>query len=234
MGFNRSFSPQETLELHVPDYFVENDPLLSYSTRLHDMETHTCTKKPINFIKQEIKTEEEEEEPTGNGVQLGVESWRLDHDYCDAIKVKIEPKQEEYSLRPKSLKNGFSKAAKKLDFQMIRWPRDALYIPYEVGEKFEYMNEMEQAYFCDCCDPSKKRKRKESTSSSSGSETSSDEDETTGESAKTSARNSDEESVCSKSDSTSLNSVKNGSSSNGSAPPGWFGKGRRTKKHRTT
>ena len=76
----------------MPDYCVENDPLLSYSTRLHSMEDHTCTKLPINFcVKQEeIKTEPAES--NGNSKKVPekiVESWKLDHDYC-RLDVKSE------------------------------------------------------------------------------------------------------------------------------------------------
>ena len=52
----------------IPKYCGSNDPLLSYTTRLHPLEVHTTTRQPINSIpyndqsenteiKREIKTE---------------------------------------------------------------------------------------------------------------------------------------------------------------------------------
>ena len=55
----------------TPKYCGSNDPLLSYTTRLHPLEEHTTTRQPINSIpfndqpdeteiKREIKTEHED------------------------------------------------------------------------------------------------------------------------------------------------------------------------------
>jgi hypothetical protein len=52
----------------IPKYCGSNDPLLSYTTRLHPLEAHTTNRQPINSIpyndqpenteiKREIKTE---------------------------------------------------------------------------------------------------------------------------------------------------------------------------------
>ena len=54
--------------MNVPEYHGSNDPLLSYTTRLHPLEAHTTTRQPIdttpyinetseNGVKTEIKTE---------------------------------------------------------------------------------------------------------------------------------------------------------------------------------
>ena len=54
--------------MNVPEYYGSNDPLLSYTTRLHPLEAHTTTRQPIatisyiddtsdNDVKEEIKTE---------------------------------------------------------------------------------------------------------------------------------------------------------------------------------
>jgi len=56
----------ETLEYKVPDYCVENDPLLSYSTSLHSSEEHTCTKLPINAFNVSVKQEPPAEIKTEN------------------------------------------------------------------------------------------------------------------------------------------------------------------------
>ena len=60
------FCRQETLEYKVPDYCVENDPLLSYSTSLHSSEEHTCTKLPINAFNVSVKQEPPAEIKTEN------------------------------------------------------------------------------------------------------------------------------------------------------------------------
>ena len=48
-------------------------------------------------------------------------------------------------IRPEMSSNGLvrHKPNKILDFKTIEWPRDALYIPYPFGEKFEYMADIE-------------------------------------------------------------------------------------------
>ena len=61
----------EALDFRVPDYCVDNDPLLSYSTPLHSEEHHTCTKLPINVAKTEIKTEPADHDNT-NGTTVKV------------------------------------------------------------------------------------------------------------------------------------------------------------------
>ena len=55
----------------TPKYCGSNDPLLSYTTRLHPLEEHTTSRQPINSIpyndqldeteiKREIKTKHED------------------------------------------------------------------------------------------------------------------------------------------------------------------------------
>merc|ERR1719414_1816636 len=79
------------------------------------IQPHTCTKKPIDFVKQEIKTEPNSSSDdnqqvaaengnntscnsSGNGTMIqptvAFESWRLDHDYCGSVVVKTEIKLE--------------------------------------------------------------------------------------------------------------------------------------------
>ena len=45
--------------MNVPDYYSANDPLLSYTTRLHPMETHTTTRQPIDTTSCNEQTSED-------------------------------------------------------------------------------------------------------------------------------------------------------------------------------
>ena len=49
--------------MHVPKYFGSNDPLLSYTTRLHPMETHTTTRQVINTIPYNDNSHDREDKP---------------------------------------------------------------------------------------------------------------------------------------------------------------------------
>ena len=43
----------------IPEYCGTNDPLLSYTTRLHPQETHTTHRLPINSISYDDKSSED-------------------------------------------------------------------------------------------------------------------------------------------------------------------------------
>ena len=62
----------------IPKYCGANDPLLSYTTRLHPLEVHTTTRQPINAIPyndksddSEIKTEIKTENGDVKTINLG-------------------------------------------------------------------------------------------------------------------------------------------------------------------
>ena len=65
--------------MNVPKYCGSNDPLLSYTTRLHPMEAHTTTRQPINTIPyndksndNEVKTEVKTEIKDANIINIGM------------------------------------------------------------------------------------------------------------------------------------------------------------------
>ena len=51
---------KDYLAMTVPKYCGSNDPLLSYTTRLHPMEAHTTARQPINTIPYNDKSNENE------------------------------------------------------------------------------------------------------------------------------------------------------------------------------
>ena len=124
--------------------------------------------------------------------------------------------------------------SKRIEYENIMWPRDALYISYR-EEKFEYIAETEAQndtpYYCDCCDPSRQKssKRQYSESDDEDDEENNDEDESEDEV----DQDCDDENS-SETSKTTENKTENNSAANNHAPktstqPGWFGKGRRKK-----
>lgn len=152
--------------------------------------------------------------------------------------------QQQANKKGKFVKSGV------LDYKTIVWPRDALYLPYQ--SEFEFIKPSdvigEDAFCCDCCDPAKKRgrrkKRRGSQSDCSSddedeeeddSDDQGDEEEDDGDKTDGKAEMSDSESTSSSS--TTATTATNGSGSKPTTPaptvtnqPGWFGKGRTTKK----
>lgn len=190
------------LEIEVPEYFAGNDPLLTYATPLHPQEEHTTSRQELIG-----KVEEEAADESSNSSFNDVKSWSLDHSY-------LPPEQCSTKKRGKLVKS------KKIQYKNIMWPRDALYISYK-DTKFEFVSEVDaqgdnQAYYCDCCDPSRQKKRQ--YSSDEEEEDNEDEDELEQE-----AEDETSSSVDSKAEKTENNTPKQ------TTQPGWFGKGRRKK-----
>ena len=89
---NPYFFLQAHLEIEVPNYYAENDPLLTYSTPLHDLEEHTTTREElIGKVKTTNGdgTEEAADETSNGSNESDVKSWSLDHAYLPNEIVKI-------------------------------------------------------------------------------------------------------------------------------------------------
>ena len=81
----------------IPEYCGTNDPLLSYTTRLHPQETHTTHRLPINSISyddkssediKEIKNEIKTEPGTLSSVNLGKVM----------IRIQLQPRKSSFNL----------------------------------------------------------------------------------------------------------------------------------------
>jgi len=208
------------LEIEVPNYYAENDPLLTYSTPLHSMEEHTTTREEL-IGKQDDgdggRRPSADSSASNGSNESDVKSWALDHAYVP----------NEIGSKPKPNKGKLVKS-KKLDYRNIMWPRDALYISYK-DDKFEYINDLEAqdepTYYCDCCDPARQKKRAYSDDSS---EEESDEDEDEDEDLEDEDKASTTSSSETKTDQTNNSaSTSNNGGEAKTLQPGWFGKGRR-------
>ena len=75
---------QSNLEIEVPNYYAENDPLLTYSTPLHSMEEHTTTREELIGKQNDGDggRRPSADSSTSNGSnESDVKSWALDHAY---------------------------------------------------------------------------------------------------------------------------------------------------------
>ena len=75
---------QSNLEIEVPNYYAENDPLLTYSTPLHSMEEHTTTREEL-IGKQDDgdggRRPSADSSASNGSNESDVKSWALDHAY---------------------------------------------------------------------------------------------------------------------------------------------------------
>lgn len=135
---------QAHLEIEVPNYYAGNDPLLTYATPLHAQEEHTTTRQQlIGKVEQEATTTEEPEDSSNSSAD--VKSWSLDHSYLsndnNGTNTTTSGGAQSSSSSKKGNRGRLVKS-KRIEYQNIMWPRDALYISYK-DQKFEYITEIE-------------------------------------------------------------------------------------------
>lgn len=213
------------LDIHTPEYCPENDPLLSFATPLHELELHTTTRRDIV---QRVKKEEPGDlEASEDSLDSTI---NCDHDYAS----RKRPKRAAAIMAAEKAGGRFVDAA-GLDLKRMKWPRDALYLPYEPN--FEYIEENqvigEDAFCCNCCDPAMKPRRNDDSDEDESDEEADDmdtEDQADDSDSKTSSQGSlknglklelkEEKPDISDNDSPKSNTPTL------TSQPGWFGKGR--------
>ena len=75
---------QSNLEIEVPNYYAENDPLLTYSTPLHSMEEHTTTREELIGKQNDGdggRRPSADSSASNGSNESDVKSWALDHAY---------------------------------------------------------------------------------------------------------------------------------------------------------
>ena len=171
------------LERKVPDYYQPNDPIFTYATQLNSHEEHTSTRTSLVVRREE---EDVAKEGNGNGLsgETAKEAVSKDHPYASPERnSSSSPAAPSACKRPRrsqqAMRGRFVEGA-DVDYKSMRWPRDALYLPYQPF--FEYIDEDNEnvgtdVFCCDCCDPAMKKKRRRRSQSESDSEDEDDDED---------------------------------------------------------